>query len=374
MSTATGELTAPDHAYPAAHPVVDVVIPVFNEQRDLEPSVRRLHAYLSETFPYPFRISIVDNASTDATLEVAYRLARVLPGVVALHLPVKGRGHALRVAWSRSTAPVLAYMDVDLSTDLAGFLPLVAPLISGHSEVAIGTRLGAGARVQRGLKREFISRCYNLILRTALRARFSDAQCGFKAIRHDAAACLLPMVEDGSWFFDTELLVLAQRCGMRIHEVPVDWVDDPDSRVDIVPTAIADLKGVARLLRAPRLVRFAGVGVASTLVYLLLFALGRTFLGAQAANLVALLASALGNTATNRRFTFGVRGSTHAVRHHVQGLLLFLAGLALTGGALQLLTRLDPRAPGCRAHRTGGGQRRGHRDRAGRAAAELGGR
>jgi putative flippase GtrA len=238
---------------------------------------------------------------------------------------------------------------------------LVAPLISGHSEVAIGTRLGAGARVQRGLKREFISRCYNLILRTALRARFSDAQCGFKAIRHDAAARLLPMVEDGSWFFDTELLVLAQRCGMRIHEVPVDWVDDPDSRVDIVPTAIADLKGVARLLRAPRLVRFAGVGVASTLVYLLLFALGRTFLGAQAANLVALLASALGNTATNRRFTFGVRGSTHAVRHHVQGLLLFLAGLALTGGALQLLTRLDPRAPGCRAHRTGGGQRRGHR-------------
>ena len=140
-------------------------------------------------------------------------------------------------------------MDVDLSTDLAALLPLVAPLISGHSDVAIGTRLSRGSRVVRGPKREIISRCYNLILRSTLAARFSDAQCGFKAIRADVAHALLPHVEDTGWFFDTELLVLAERSGLRIHEVPVDWVDDPDSRVDIVSTAVADLKGVARLLK-----------------------------------------------------------------------------------------------------------------------------
>ena len=141
-------------------------------------------------------------------------------------------------------------MDVDLSTDLAALLPLVAPLLSGHTDLAIGTRLARSSRVVRGAKREVISRCYNLLLRAALAPRFSDAQCGFKAIRADRARELLPLVEDTGWFFDTELLVLAERAGLRIHEVPVDWVDDPDSRVDIVATALADLKGIARLRRA----------------------------------------------------------------------------------------------------------------------------
>ena len=149
-------------------------------------------------------------------------------------MPEKGRGRALRAAWTASDAQVLAYCDVDLSTDLAALLPLVAPLISGHSDLAIGTRLARDSRVVRGAKREFISRCYNLILRGTLAARFSDAQCGFKAIRGDVAQRLLPLVEDTGWFFDTELLVLAERAGLRIHEVPVDWVDDPDSSVDIV--------------------------------------------------------------------------------------------------------------------------------------------
>ena len=138
-------------------------------------------------------------------------------------------------------------MDVDLSTDLDALLPLVAPLLSGHSDLAIGSRLARGSRTVRGPKREVISRGYNLLLRGTLRARFSDAQCGFKAIRADVARELLPLVEDDEWFFDTELLVLAERAGLRIHEVPVDWVDDPDSRVDIVRTALADLRGIGRL-------------------------------------------------------------------------------------------------------------------------------
>ncbi|WP_373861533.1 dolichyl-phosphate beta-glucosyltransferase, partial [Micromonospora saelicesensis] len=230
--------------------VLDVVIPVYNEEVDLGPCVRRLHDHLSAHFPYPFQITIADNASVDDTLKVADGLAGELPGVEVLHLDAKGRGRALSAAWSASSAPVLAYMDVDLSTDLAALLPLVAPLISGHSDLAIGTRLARTSRVVRGTKREVISRAYNLLLRGALAARFSDAQCGFKAIRADVAAELLPLVRDTGWFFDTELLVLAQRAGLRIHEVPVDWVDDPDSRVDIVATALADLRGVGRLGRA----------------------------------------------------------------------------------------------------------------------------
>jgi glycosyltransferase involved in cell wall biosynthesis len=241
---------APELRHPAGHrPVLDVVIPVYNEETDLPVCVRRLHSYLSAGFPYPFRITVADNASTDATLERARRLAGELPDVRVVHLAEKGRGRALHTVWSTSDALVVAYMDVDLSTDLAALFPLVAPLISGHSDVALGSRLAHGARVVRGPKREFISRCYNLLLRAALRVRFSDAQCGFKAVRADAARRLLPLVEDTGWFFDTELLVLAERSGLRIHEVPVDWVDDPDSSVDIVATALADLKGIARMRR-----------------------------------------------------------------------------------------------------------------------------
>src|SRR6478735_7325139 len=229
---------------------LDVVIPVYNEETDLRPAVNRLHEYLRRSVPLTFRITIADNASTDGTAAIADQLAFDLPDVRAVHLPEKGRGRALKAVWSASDAAVLAYMDVDLSTDLDALLPLVAPLISGHSDIAIGTRLHRGSRVIRGPKREFISRSYNLILRGALAAHFSDAQCGFKAIRADVAQQLLPMVEDTGWFFDTEMLVLAERAGLRIHEVPVDWVDDPDSTVHIVRTATEDLKGMWRVGRA----------------------------------------------------------------------------------------------------------------------------
>jgi putative flippase GtrA len=355
--------------------VLDVVVPVHNEEIDLEPCVRRLHDYLSAQFPYRFRITVADNASTDATATVAAGLAGALPEVTAVHLAQKGRGRALKHVWTHSDAAVLAYMDVDLSTDLAALLPLVAPLISGHSDLAIGSRLSRGSRVVRGAKREFISRTYNLLLRGTLAARFSDAQCGFKAIRRDVAARLLPMVEDTGWFFDTEMLVLAERAGLRIHEVPVDWVDDPDSRVDIVATAIDDLRGIVRLARGlgtgrlplaalreqlgrdplpvagvpagltGQLLRFAGVGVASTLAYLALYALLRTGLGAQWANLLALLITAVANTATNRRLTFRVRGNDRLWRQQAQGLVVFGIGLALTSGSLAALHLTTVAAP-----------------------------
>ncbi|MBV9822875.1 MAG: bifunctional glycosyltransferase family 2/GtrA family protein [Actinobacteria bacterium] len=355
--------------------VLDVTVPVFNEEADLEACVRRLHAHLEQHFPYRFTITVADNASTDATPLVAARLARELPGVRHVRLEQKGRGRALSTVWLASRADVVAYMDVDLSTDLNALLPLVAPLISGHSDVAIGSRLSRHSRVVRGTKRELISRCYNLILHGTLLTRFSDAQCGFKAVRAEVARTLLPLVQDTGWFFDTELLVLAERCGLRISEVPVDWVDDADSRVDLVSTALADLRGVARLGRAlatgalpladiraqfgrqplppsatagvaPGLlrqaVRFGAVGVLSTVAYLALFVLGRDALGAQLANFVALALTAVGNTAVNRRFTFGITGRSGAGRHQLQGLVVFGLGLGLTSGSLALLHAANP--------------------------------
>jgi putative flippase GtrA len=324
-------------------PTVEIAIPVHNEEAALEESVRRLHAFCAESLPYSFRIVIADNASEDATAAIGTRLAAELDAVAFVRLTEKGRGRALRRVWSRSDADVLAYMDVDLSTGLEALLPLIAPLISGHSGLAIGTRLAPGARVVRGPRRELISRAYNRLLHLTLRSRFSDAQCGFKAGRAATVKALLPRVEDQAWFFDTELLVLAERSGLRIHEVPVDWVDDPDSRVDILRTALEDLRGIARL--GGELSRFALVGVASTALYLLLFLALRTVAPPLAANAGALAISAVANTAANRRFTFGRRGRAGLVTHHLQGLVVFGLCLGLTSLALAGLGTLAPDAP-----------------------------
>ncbi|WP_431898767.1 glycosyltransferase [Nonomuraea sp. bgisy101] len=346
--------------------LVEVVVPVHNEQRALPVCVARLHEHLTTSFPYGFRITIADNASSDSTWRIAQELAAHYPEVRAVHLDEKGRGRALRSVWAGSDADVVSYMDVDLSTDLDAFLPLVAPLLSGHSDLAIGTRLARTANVVRGPKREFISRVYNLLLRGVMGARFSDAQCGFKAARTEIAQALLPAVEDQEWFFDTELLLLAERHGLRIHEVPVDWVDDPDTRVDIVKTAMDDLRGMTRVARkalsgaanltvpprvqqaelpqgmARQLPSFAVIGVVSTVSYLVLYSLLRLVVPAFAANAVALFTTAVANTAANRRFTFGVKGSAGVLRHQVEGLIAFLVGLALTTGGLAMVPEGAP--------------------------------
>jgi putative flippase GtrA len=353
----------------SATPVVDVVIPVYNEEADLDASIRHLRDYLTAHLPYTYRITIVDNASTDATAAVAVGLADALPEVASLHIDRKGRGHALRVAWLASASPVLAYMDVDLSTDLSAVLPLVAPVVSGHSDLAIGSRLSRGSRVVRGPRRELISRGYNLLVRGTLRTGFTDAQCGFKAIRSDVAQALVPLVEDDGWFFDTELLVLAERSGLRIHEVPVDWTDDPDSRVDVAATVRDDLRGLGRLgwslvsgrlplaqVRASigrvrtgdepggftgQVITFAAIGVLSTLAYIGLFVGFRMGTSAQTANLLALISTGIANTAANRRLTFGVAGTSGVLRHQLQGLLVFAAGLVITSGSLAGLHQLS---------------------------------
>ncbi len=239
-------------ALPFTQVRVDIVIPVYNEEVALPKSVATLCEYLTTYLPYDWRVIIANNASTDNTLEIAQGLAAENPRVSVLHLDKKGRGRALKAAWLASDADVVSYMDVDLSTNLQSFLPLVAPLATGHSEVAIGSRLLKGAVVTRQWKREVISRCYNLLIKLIFRNKFSDAQCGFKAIKRSVARQLLPEVENNEWFFDTELLLLAEEQGMRIYEVPVDWIEDLDSRVKIVSTATEDIKGLLRV-RARRL-------------------------------------------------------------------------------------------------------------------------
>lgn len=231
---------------------VDVVIPVYNEEDALPVSIPRLCTFLRDNLPNPWRVTIADNASIDGTRAVSESLCRALPAVNYLYLPEKGRGRALRAAWLGSECDVVSYMDVDLSTDLSHFPALVGELESG-SDIAIGSRLSQGSRVtQRSFKREFTSRSYNKLIWSMFFVGFPDAQCGFKAMTRQAAQAIIPHIQNNNWFFDTELLIIAEKHGYRIGVVPVAWQDDPTSTVNVVKTATEDVKGLLRL-------RFGGI-------------------------------------------------------------------------------------------------------------------
>lgn len=227
--------------------LVEIVIPVYNEQAVLAQSVQTLHDYMANNFPYSWGITIADNASVDKTWEIAQHLQSEYPEVKALHLDRKGRGLALKMAWLQSEAEIVSYMDVDLSTGLESFWPMIEAILVSKYELATGSRLARGAVINRQWKRELTSRGYNLLIKLFFFHKFSDAQCGFKACRAETARRLLPMVENNTWFFDTELLLLAEHNRLPIFEVPVHWVEDLDSRVDIVKTALEDVKGLWRV-------------------------------------------------------------------------------------------------------------------------------
>lgn len=348
-------------------PSIEFVIPVHNEERILRSSIERLHEYLDRMLPFPWQITIADNASTDATRDIADELAATLDRVGVVRIGEKGRGRALRAAWLASNASIVAYMDADLSTDLSAVLPLVAPLVSGHSEVSIGSRFAPGATVARGPRRELISRCYNLLLRLVFVNRFRDAQCGFKAVRSDVARALLPEVEDEEWFFDTELLLLAERNGLRVHELPIDWVDDRDTRVQIMPTIRHDLAGVWRLARhlargrgrvdlgalarpslnddmGRQFVGFAYVGVLSTLATIVLFLVLREPVGSIWANVIAMTATHAVNIWATRRYTFGCVGQHHRSRHYLGAFAVWVIGVVGSTAALAVAVVADVRA------------------------------
>jgi glycosyltransferase involved in cell wall biosynthesis len=224
------------------------VIPCLNEVAQLESSIERCRSFLREEFPYRWEIFVADNGSKDGTAELAARLAERYPGEVGYFtIPESGRGRALRKAWSECDADIVAYTDVDLSTELEALTKLCRAIHEQGFDIGTGSRLLPESRIQRGLKREVISRCYNLFVKVVLLTHFSDAQCGFKAASRRAVDALVPQIEDQGWFFDTELLVLGEKQGYRIADLPVRWIDDDDSRVKIVSTAWEDIKGVWRL-------------------------------------------------------------------------------------------------------------------------------
>ncbi len=231
---------------------VDVVVPVHNEEKALARSVAVLRDFLAENLSCRWRIVIADNGSLDGTLAVAKDLSQEYPDVRYIHLELKGRGRALRKAWLESDADAVSYMDVDLSTKLDALPELIRALDEGY-DIAVGSRLMKGSRVKRSLKREVASRGYNLLIKAMFRPSFSDAQCGFKAAKRDVAQELVPLIRDQAWFFDTELLLLAGMKGYRIKDVPVEWVEDEDTRVHIAKTAWEDIKGLLRVrFRPPR--------------------------------------------------------------------------------------------------------------------------
>jgi glycosyltransferase involved in cell wall biosynthesis len=242
---------------------VDIVIPVLNEAHVLERSVEALRAHLLAGFPYDWRIVIVSNGSTDGTDELGRTLSARHADVALLSLAERGRGRALRYAWTHSSADAVCYMDADLSTGLDSLQPLIEAILEHGYDVATGSRLLPGSRTNRSFRRELISRIYNWIVRLALRTCVRDSQCGFKAVSRGAADLIVPRVVDQSWFFDTELLVLAQAAELPVKEIPVTWYEDPDSRVRIVSTATDDLRGILRVWRSPGAQRRTGAGPAA---------------------------------------------------------------------------------------------------------------
>jgi glycosyltransferase involved in cell wall biosynthesis len=229
---------------------VDVVIPVYNEERTLAQSIATLRDFLSKNLSTKWKIVIADNASIDKTWEIAQSLPKQYPDVAAVHIDLKGRGRALRKTWLESKADIVSYMDVDLSTELAAFPKLLQAIEEGY-DIAMGSRLMRESKVKRSFKRELTSRGYNLIIKAMFFNKWADAQCGFKAITNKAAHALVPLIQNQEWFFDTELLILAGKKGYRIKEIPVAWVEDPDTRVKIMKTIREDLAGLLRLRFRP---------------------------------------------------------------------------------------------------------------------------
>ncbi|UVI37184.1 glycosyltransferase [Brevibacterium spongiae] len=329
---------------------VDLVVPVYNEEASLTASIETL---LSAGPAHGTEVTIIiaDNASTDATPDIAAALAATHPQVEYVRLEQKGRGRALSQVWRASSADVVAYTDVDLATDIRVLEPMVEVIRSGLADVAIASRLQPGLAVERGIRREIISRCYNRLLKVSLGVGFSDAQCGFKALSAQAAKELLPQVEDSEWFFDTELLARAEWAGYRIHEFGTDWTDDPESSVDVISTAWKDLRGIVRLRTGARswlgrdvpapntgaqILHFIDVGIISTVLYAVLFLLGLQFVSDTAANIIALLLSTIANTALNRSHTFGVRSPHRRLTAQVKGLAAFGLCLAFTSAGLAI--------------------------------------
>ncbi len=229
---------------------VEITIPVYNEEKELEKHITVLADYCKKNLSdYLWHITIADNASTDATRKIAEDIQRKEKNISYNHLGEKGRGRAVKKTWLASNADYCVYMDLDLSTDITHLPELIGSLRDKRYDISIGSRLAKGARVEgRTLLREITSRVLNyLFIRLVFQTHFTDAQCGFKAISRAAVKELLPFVEDNGWFFDGELLIVGEKSGYKIYEIPVHWIDNPGSTVRLLSTISEDISAMLRL-------------------------------------------------------------------------------------------------------------------------------
>ena len=228
-------------------PKILIVVPVYNEEKELEVNILKLKSFLEQVKELEWHIVIADNASTDKTPEIGRKLATQYKEISFFRLEEKGRGRAVKKAWQEFEADIFVYMDIDLSTDLK-HLPALINAIEAGFDITIGSRLLPASKViGRTFKREILSRGYNLLIKALFGTHFSDAQCGFKAVSHKVVKELLPKIADNKWFFDSELLIVGEKSGFKIYEEPVTWVDNPGSTVRVLKTVTGDLKGLLRL-------------------------------------------------------------------------------------------------------------------------------
>lgn len=232
-------------------PSVNVVLPVYNEAAELAASVGTLIRFLSKNLTdFSWHVTIADNASTDATLRIARELSHKYQTVSVEHLSQKGRGRAVKHVWRKGDYDYLAYMDIDLSTDLKHLPPMLHALERGF-DIAIGSRNARGARVfGRSVLRNITSKGYISLIKLFFLVNFTDAQCGFKAVTRRIVTELLPHIKDNDWFFDSELLIVGEKSGFRLYEEPVTWIDNPGSTVRVLKTVMGDLKGLWRLMKS----------------------------------------------------------------------------------------------------------------------------
>lgn len=229
-----------------------IVLPVYNEEIILEQNTLKVLNFCQEKFKnYDWQILIADNGSTDQTPRIAKKISEQNEKVKYFHILEKGRGFALKKAWSDEyPADFYAYMDIDLSSDL-NTLPALIKDLENNYQLSTGSRLKSGHKTQRSFVRELMSRVYNLLLKIFFKPSFQDAQCGFKAITKEVTEKILPQIKNNNWFFDTEMFVLAEKIGYQIKEIPIEWLEKRQvkrkSTVKILSTVWEDIKGMIEL-------------------------------------------------------------------------------------------------------------------------------
>lgn len=228
---------------------VEITVPVYNEEKELAKNILTLLHFCEKNLKnYDWHITIADNASNDNTPIIGATLAKNTTKISLFRLEQKGRGRAVKRVWSQSGSDFCVYMDLDLSTDLV-HLPKILEVLQNGYDIAIGSRLARGAKVEgRTVLREFTSRVLNFFfIRLFFQTHFTDAQCGFKGITKKAVNELIPHIKDNDWFFDGEMLIVGEKSGYKIYEIPVHWIDNPGSTVRLLSTIRNDIEAMVRL-------------------------------------------------------------------------------------------------------------------------------